>query len=399
MLRVFFLIRALDRGGAERQLIALVRGLDKERFAPTVATFYDGGALRPELERMAGVTVVSLGKRGRWDVLPFLRRLDRAIGQARPDIIHGYMEMPNQLALLLGRRHGARVIWGLRGSAVDFVRYNWAVRWDFAACARLSRFPDLIIANSEVGRRDYLAQGYRAERLRVIANGIDTARFRPDPAAGLAQRERWGVAPDVPLIGVVARLDPQKDHPTFLRAAALLAGERPEARFVCVGEGPAEYLALLRRQAADLGLGDRLIWAGPCDDMVAAHNALDVATSSSAFGEGFSNTLGEAMACGIPCAATDSGDAAIVIGDTGRVVPTKDPAALAAAWRELLDLAPERREALRSAVRARIATRFSLRILVDATSAALIDVAEQRPVPPLRARLRGARGGRGQHGH
>ena len=90
-MKLFFLIRSLGHGGAERQLTELVKGLDTSRFQVTVATFYDGGALRSEIEGLAGVRVISLGKKGRWDLLPFVRRLARVVRETRPDVLHGYM--------------------------------------------------------------------------------------------------------------------------------------------------------------------------------------------------------------------------------------------------------------------------------------------------------------------
>ena len=107
-MHLFFLIRALDHGGAERQLIELVKDLDKSRFEITVATFYDGGGLRPEMEKIAGVRVVSLGKKGRWDLLPFVWRLSRLVRRLRPDVLHGYMGIANELCSLMGRLHGGR---------------------------------------------------------------------------------------------------------------------------------------------------------------------------------------------------------------------------------------------------------------------------------------------------
>lgn len=186
MTRIFFLIRALDHGGAERQLIELAKGLDKTRFAVTLATFYDGGALRPEIEGIEGVTVLSLRKKGRWDVMPFLWRLARTVYAAQPQIVHGYMSVANELGILAGMIAGARVVCGLRVSDLDLSRYDWAAAWGFRAGALFSRFADLVVANSRAGER---------------------------------MRRTWGIAEDEFLIGLVGRLDPMKDHPTFLRDA------------------------------------------------------------------------------------------------------------------------------------------------------------------------------------
>ncbi len=147
--RIFFLIRSLERGGAERQLIELVDELVRVGLAVTVCTFYDGGALRGELELISGVTVISLGKRGRWDVPSFLLRLGRAIQSAQPDVIHSYMGVANELSLLMGRLLGIRVVWGLRSSNMDLSRYDAFARRAFQIGTLLSGYADGIIVNSQ----------------------------------------------------------------------------------------------------------------------------------------------------------------------------------------------------------------------------------------------------------
>src|SRR6266446_760184 len=127
-MHLFFLIRALDHGGAERQLIELVKASDKSRFKVTVATFYDGGGLRPEIEKIEGVRVISLGKKGRWDLLPFLWRLARLVREIRPDILHGYMGIANELCSLMGWLYGGRVVWGMRQSRREPGQYGWLTR-------------------------------------------------------------------------------------------------------------------------------------------------------------------------------------------------------------------------------------------------------------------------------
>lgn len=368
---VLFLIRSLDYGGAQRQLIALARTLDKGRFRVTVATFYDGGELRAELARDPAVRVVSLGKRGRWDVLPFAARLLRLAWHERPAIVHGYMSMANELCLLLGKLLGARVVWGLRVSDLDMRNYNWLVGAMFRAGAWLSRWPDLIIANSHAGLRYHASHGYAGRAMVVVPNGIDVARFTPDRAAGAAQRERWGIPPGTTLIGQVSRLDPMKGHATFLEAAARLAAQRPQVHFVCVGAGPEAYAQELRRMASALGLDGRLTWAGATDAPRAAHNALDIATLASRYGEGFANTVGEAMACGVPCVVSDAGDSAWVVGEAAQVVPPNDAAALAQAWLGLVDMPVSEREQAGLRGRARIAEHFSIEQLAAATEARL----------------------------
>ena len=369
MINALFLIRSLDRGGAQRQIITLAKGLPKDRFAVTVITFYDGGALWSELQGAPGVRLLSLHKRGRWDTVAFLGRMWRTIKQERPQLIHGYEEFANLLGLVAGYLLGARVIWGIRGSDRDFARYDWAHHSLATLGAWYSRFADAIIANSHAGRGYHVVQGYADRRMVVIPNGIDTERFRPHPDAGRRVRHSWAIDEPTTLIGLVARLDPMKDHPTFLRAAALLAANYPDVYFVCIGDGPAHYAAALRQLADELALSSRLRWVGDQDEMPAIYSALDMATSSSAFGEGFSNALGEALACGIPVVATDVGDAAVIIRDARRIVPPRDPHALAASWADVLGLSPAERHARAVADRERILAEYSCAALVARTSA------------------------------
>ena len=374
MIRLLFLIRSLGAGGAERQLVELVKGLDKSRFAVTVATFYGGGAFRGELDGLRNVRVVSLEKKGRWDVLPFVARLWRVARRTRPHVILSSMGISNELGLVVGRAAGAKVVWSLRTSDIDFSHYGWMSRWSFRVGALLSRFPDLIIANSHSGKEYHIARGYYGKRMIVISNGIDTDTFRPDAEAGMRVRREWGIGEEERVIGIVGRLVPVKDHSTFLRAAALLVGEQCAARFVCVGGGAGEYQTALRSLASDLGLDGKVVWAGARSDMPAVYNALDVACSSS-IGEGLPNVVAEAMATGVPCIVTDVGDSARLVGQSGvvqMVVPKGNPEAIAAAWIGLLNLSPDERAALGRQARERILSEYSVAQLVRRTEAALL---------------------------
>ncbi|MCE9609376.1 MAG: glycosyltransferase [Chthoniobacter sp.] len=370
-MKLFFLIRSLDHGGAERQLIELVKAVDKARYEITVATFYDGGGLLPELENVAGVRLVSLGKKGRWDLLPFVWRLARLVREIRPDVLHGYMGIANELCSLMGWLYGGRVVWGIRLSSRPDGQYDWLSSWGGRAGAWFSKSADRIIANSHAGERHCVESGFFAERISVVHNGIDTERFQPDRAAGRALRTAWAVADDAPLVGLVARLDPQKDHQTFLRAAAVVADQRPDVRFVCVGNGPAAYASELAREAEALALHDALRWVPAANNVRAIYNALDLATLTSMNGEGFPNVVGEAMACGVPVVVTDNGDAGFVVGEKEQVVPCGQPEALAAAWLRVLALPPDERIRLGARQRARIVDHFQIRHLVAKTLAAI----------------------------
>ena len=359
-------------GGAERQLVDLACGLQSRGHAVTLVTFYPGGGMLADAER-AGVRTISLDKSGRWDIPGFLWRLGRTLRRERADCVHGYLGLANTLLVLSRPLHRAPVVWGIRSSDIDLGRYHWVARVDAWLEQKLSRFPRLIIANSHAGRRHAVDRGYPADRMIVVPNGIDLARFQRDEAGRSRVRAEWKVQPDEILIGRVGRIDPQKDQPTFLKAAAIVAAQRPEVRFVIVGNdrfGEQDDITPLVNR---LDIGDRLIWAGHRADMAAVQSAFDLCVSSSAFGEGTPNVLVEAMACGTPCVTTDVGDSAIAVGTVGVVVPRRDPEALAQGI-----LAALANPVDRAAMRAHVAGRFSLENLVNSTEKALSDLQPRR---------------------
>lgn len=367
-MRILFLARSMLRGGCERQLAVLAGALRQRGHEVAVALFYQQGELLADLQRQ-NVPVFDLGKKGRWDLPGFVWRLLRTIRDFAPDVVHGYLPVPNCLALLAARLSGsrARVVFGVRASEVRQAHYDRLSMLSYWLEERLSPWADLTIANSHAGRERAIRAGFPAKRTMVVANGIDTDRFRPDPAHRQALRQRLAVGEGEKLVGMVGRLDPMKDHPTFLAAAARLAAQQPGLHFVCVGEGPESYRQQLAEQATRAGLAGRLHWLPACQQVEQIYPGLDVLVSASAFGEGFSNVLAEAMACGVPCVATNVGDSLLIIDQPRQVVPPADPAALAAAVQVVLDAPPDR-----AGLRSRIVEHFSITGLVEQTECILM---------------------------
>jgi glycosyltransferase involved in cell wall biosynthesis len=366
-LNVLFLTRALDLGGAERQLVVLAAALARRGHTVRVGTFYGGGPLELDLG-VAGVPVVDLGKSGRWD-LAFTARLCSLVRETRPDVIHGYLVAANLVATAVRPwARGARIVWGVRASDMDLARYDGFQEATFQVARHASRCADVIVANSRAGARFHVDRGYPAERMVVVPNGIDTVRFRPRPERRVDVREELGLDPAATVVGLVARLDPMKDHGTFLAAAALLARRRPDVRFVAVGGGPPGALDRWTSRAAAAGIDGVVRFVGPRLDPERVYAALDVATSTSAFGEGFPNAVAEAMACGVPCVVTDVGDAGDIVARPDRVVPPGDATALARAWERVIDERTDEAEALRRSIE----ERYSVARLVERTEAVLI---------------------------
>jgi glycosyltransferase involved in cell wall biosynthesis len=369
--RIALLIRSLSYGGAEMQVTTLANGLARSGHGVSLLVFYPNGPLRERLS--PEVRVRCLEKRGRWDVIGFLRSLFRVLDEEQPDVLYAFLPVANLLACLT-KLHSRKLklAWGVRASDVDLSRYDWLSRITYWLERRFSRCPNVIIANSEAGRRYAVSRGFPDNnRFIVIPNGIDIGHFRPDAELREAVRAEWGILPEETLVGIVARLDPMKDYPSFLEAAAILRRRENRVRFVCLGAGPADYAAALQEQARRLGLEGRVIWPGPRGDLPAVYNALDLVVSSSAFGEGFSNVLGEAMACGVPCVATDVGDAREILGDSAAVVPPSNPEALAVGISASLERLRLEGASLGGKMRQRVAEKFSVEMLVHRTKLAL----------------------------
>ncbi len=368
-MRILLLTRSLGLGGAERQLVMLARGLSHGGHHVAVAVFYPGGAFEEEL-RSDGILVHDLGKRGRWDTLPFVARLARAVRAERPDVVLTSNGANLFAALLKPLFPSVKMVWAVRSAMDDLGAYDWLMRAAPRLESLASPLADAIFANSHAARRQAVANGMNGAKIVVIPNGIDCERFRPDPVAGRRLREEWAIPADARLVGVVARLDPVKNHRTFLEAASRVASARPDVRFVCVGGGKPAYRLALERLASELALAPRLTWAGERKVTNAVYGALDVAVLSSD-AESFPNAVAEAMACGKPVVVTNAGDMPVIVGDTGIVVPPREPTSLARGILQLLERTESPASTLPIRTRARIEREFSVQLLVDRTARAL----------------------------
>jgi glycosyltransferase involved in cell wall biosynthesis len=382
-MKVLFFIRDLAVGGSQRQLAVLAAGLARRGHDVAVAVLYAGGALEALLDG-SGARLLSIGKSSRWHAVAPLARLRRLFLSENPHLIYAFLPTQTTLAaLLLPPRPKAKLIFGVRAGGMQLDRYDTLSALTYRSEAWLSRRADLIIANARAVRTDAIVRGLAADRIAVVPNGIDTDAMRPDAAAGRALRRAWGLCDDAFVIGCVARLDPMKDHANLLNAAASFARDHSDARFVCVGGGPIAYGDGLKALASALGLTDRVVWDGEIGDVKAAYNSFDIATLSSAFGEGFPNVVGEAMACGIPVAATDVGDVRLIAGELGEVMPSKRPDLLCDGWRRLRQRLAQHPALLQKATRDRIIANYSLDAMVRRTEDILSQLTAGRPAQEI----------------
>ncbi|MFQ6016723.1 MAG: glycosyltransferase [Kiloniellaceae bacterium] len=359
MIKVVHLITSLGQGGAQTMLSRLLAGMDRTRIDNVVISLTGQGPVAMWI-RAQGVPVTDLDNRrgvpGRADVW----RLWRLLRRERPHVLQTWLYHADLIGLLVGKLARVPAIaWNVRCAETD-ARYrsgrNGAV---VRLLAHLSRQPDAVVVNSRAGRRLHQELGYRPRRWEVMPNGFDVDLFRPDSDAGAALRRELGLAPEHLLIGLVARYDPLKDQENFLRAATIYRRHNAAARFIMGGDGIDDGNARLTCLIRELGIADRVHLLGERSDIPVLTAGFDIATCASC-GEGFPNVVGEAMACAVPCAATDVGDTAIILAGTGRVVPPKNPAALAAAWAELAALGPEGRRDLGRRARESVVDRYSI---------------------------------------
>lgn len=359
-MRLAHIITGLDTGGAERMLLRLVERLHPE-FEQSVISLTGAGPVADEL-RAAGVEVAALGMSSSRPSPWTLFRLAWILRRLKPNVVQTWMYHADLVGGLAARLAGIRAVaWNIRNNDLSPDKTSPRTRTVVGWLARLSGWlPARIVCCSEAARRTHVALGYADKRFLVIPNGFDLGRFRPDEAARASVRSELGLPQEAPLIGLIARFDPQKNHAGFLAAAGMLHRQRPYAHFLLAGRGVEPENRELRDWASAAGVVGVLHLLGERHDIPRLSASLDLATTASSWGEAFPNVLGEAMACGVPCVATDAGDAALIIGDSGRVVPRGDMAGLAGAWQELLNLAASERMALRLAARERIVRHFDL---------------------------------------
>ncbi len=356
---VLFLLPALPVGGAERQIAALVGGLDRDRFRPVVACQHAKGPVADDIER-AGVPVHLLSSGARFDP-GFLRRLTELVRRERIRIVlsHGFSTgVAGRLAATLAGapvRILAEHSTGERDMTAARHLINRALRpWTTAWVA---------VAH---GQLDYLAsgKGIPRHRIRVIPNGIDPSPFNP-PGAREKIRRELGIPDDSPVAGILAVLRPEKDHRTFLTAARLVLDDLPAARFLVVGDGPlADHV---RGEAAALDLDGPVTFTGRRADVPEVLAAFDVSVLCSTDVETFPLAFLEAMATGLPLIGTRVGGLPEMIEEesNGLLVERADPRGLADAMlRVLFD--PALRRAWGERSRQRVEREFGLEGMVRA---------------------------------
>jgi len=326
-LTALLLVNDLRIGGAERQLVQLARGLDKERFRVIVSTLYSGQPFENDLEGAPGVELMPLNRRGKFDITA-LFKLVGLLRREKVDIIQPFLTPATVFGLLAAM---------IAATPVKIVTERCGLRLNTSAGDkayrfvedRLTRFADAVVSNSEAGRRYVQSRGVAREKVRVIYNGVAPERVETNLVERQEVRHEYGVLDESWLIGIVASLTPAKDHANFLQAASIVRAEVPGTKFMLVGDGPLR--PELMRRAGVLGLDGSVIFAGHQMRVAPFIGAMDVAVLSSCDHEGCSNFLLEAMGLGRPIVATDVGGSEELFpsGEAGLIVPPRNPLILA----------------------------------------------------------------------
>lgn len=337
--RVLHVITGLGTGGAEASLVRVIRAAD-DPSRHAVVSLTTRGTRANELEAM-GVRVWAIGlRRGQasWQALRALRSI---ACEVQADVIQGWMYHASLAASLMSMTSRERwpVLWNVRHALDAWESEPPKLRWLIRLMARFSWHPKGIVYNSSRSARQHEARGYASARTVVIPNGVDAERFRPQPEHREATRRALGLPAHAIVIGMAARVDPLKDHDTFLRVAAHVAAQVEMARFVLVGTGteagtdalPTSLDAAIAQRVAEVpALAGRIVRCGERRDMPEIYNACDILMLTSR-SEGSPNAVAEAMSCGVPCVVTDVGDAAQLVGSSEDVAPVGDVLALAEA--------------------------------------------------------------------
>lgn len=363
-LRVEHIITGLKTGGAEMMLLKLLSAAACN-WEPEVISLSNLGTVGPRIAAL-GIPVHATGMERISLNAGKLLKVMRWTRSFQPQLLQGWMYHGNLVATMAGiaSRWQVPVLWNIRQTLYDMDHERKATALVIRLGALLSRQPAAIVYNSHTSAKQHENLGYMPQKRVIIPNGFDCGWFCPDANARKKVRNELGISEQNVLIGLIARYHPMKDHRGFLRAASRVLKLCPEARFLLAGAGIEAQDSVLANALAEHGLNGYIFLLGERSDTERLNAALDIACSASAWGEGFSNSIGEAMACGVPCVVTDVGDSAMLVGGTGRVVAPGDPDALANAIIDLVTTGGERRWELGVKARRRIETEFSLPAIV-----------------------------------
>lgn len=363
--KVLHCITDLSPDGAQRTLLRLINSLEGRGFESRVVCLAGGGSLSSQFES-AGFSVIELGMCRGIPSLAGLVKLRNIIKEWQPHLVQGWMYHGNLAAMIAAKMSGIAVpvLWNVRRCLYDISRDRFGTRMTIRAGAKLSPWVSRIVYCVELAASQHEEVGFAPHCRIVIPNGVDMTKFKHIDRARASLRRELGLPEDRLLVGGVGRYHPQKDFEGFLQAAAAVVWGGGDAHFVLAGRGVSPGNQKLTALVSELGISRCVHLLGERHDIPAIMSGLDLFVSSSR-NEGFSNVLVEAMACGLPCVATDVGAAREVLCGVGRLVPPEEPLALGVAIAEMLSLGAEGRGTIGLRARTRVWQRYSFERMVE----------------------------------
>jgi glycosyltransferase involved in cell wall biosynthesis len=355
-MKVLHIITDLDIGGAEMMLYKLLVSLQDKEIESSVISLMERGAITDRIEAL-GIKVETLNlKQGKFPSWCAVKKLRKLVRSSNPNIVQGWMYHGNIVATISIFLHRSmyrkvKLFWNVRQTLYKLNDEKFQTRWLIRLSYWLSFFPRSIIYNSELSAQQHSDAGFSSKKTKIIPNGFDLEKFRPDRNRRKKFCKELGVSENILLVGHISRLHPMKDHATLLRAVDSLSDISSEQNFL--------FLLIGHGVTSELSKNPIIRFLGERSDIPKIMSALDIVVSSSAWGEGFPNVIGEAMASEVPCVVTDVGDSAYIVGKYGRVCSAGDDQCIASLLLQLIENKQERKTAGKQA-RKRIKENYSM---------------------------------------
>lgn len=360
MTKILHVITGLTTGGAEMMLYKVLSTHSDVKHSVLCLSNDKETPISTKISNI-GIKIHYLALSPNINLLTLVQRIIKIIKIESPNIIQGWMYHGNLAASFCSLLYKNRipVVWNVRRSLHDLKTEKLTTRLVIKLNAFLAFLPKKIIFNSHLSAKQHEAIGFIKQKTLLIPNGFDLSEFAPDMNDRIRIRRELGIKEDEVLIGLVGRYHPIKGHSNFLKAAGLLCSQFDNIKFVLVGNNVDHDNVELISEIKKLGLFEKIILLGSRDDIPKLTNAFDIATSASS-GEAFSNTLGEAMAVGIPCVATDVGDSKLLLNGVGVIVEPDSPLSLSEGWTRMILVGKEGRGKLGVMAREHIQHNYSL---------------------------------------
>lgn len=355
-MKVIHIITGLTTGGAERMLVKIIASTMNE-INHTVISIRGIGKQGIVLKDM-GINVYDLNVSS-YLLFPFrYLKLKKLVKSIEPDLIQGWMYHGN-VASSLAKKKSTPVLHNVRQTLYSFSDEKILNQVIIKINAFLSAKTNLVLFNSKKSLSQHVARGFNKKNTHYIANGFDINKYQKNDKHRFEIRDELKLRNDETLFVQVGRNHPMKNHINFLNAAKLVSEKKKSVHFLIVGREVSEDKEL-RDFIISNDLSNNVTLWGERSDIDRIWNAADFGVLSSAWGEGFPNVIGEAMACETPCIATDVGDSAHVVGNAGLIVPPQNEQELSKAMLIYCNLDKEKFECLKKNARDRIVNNFSI---------------------------------------